>query len=80
LRPPYFSMMAERLRVAGANTKDITVRQCHRVTQRLVHRQFIEIGGEKDHHVARRRVHLASPRPMIIAGLLAGLANRVAIV
>src|SRR5262249_27242684 len=44
----------QRLRVAGADAKDITVRQCHRVTQRLVHWQFVEIGGEKGHHVARR--------------------------
>src|ERR1700730_6320825 len=48
--------------------------------QRLVHRHFVEIGSKKGHHVARRRVHLASPWPTIIAGLLAGLANRLAIV
>src|SRR6266404_5128280 len=70
----------QRLRVAGANSKDVTVRQRHHVTQRLLHRQLVEIGGEKGDHVARGRVHLASPRPMIIAGVLAGLANRLAVV
>src|SRR5215510_1332723 len=38
------------------------------------------LAARKGHNVPRGRVHLAGPRPMIIAGLLAGLANRLAVV
>jgi len=46
-RLPVRDLPGQRLRVAGADAKDTTVRQRRRVMQRLVQRQFVEIGGER---------------------------------
>ena len=58
----------------------VLLRQAHRLAQRPLDRQLAEIGGEKDGHVARRGIHLARSRPVVVALLTARLADRLAFV
>ena len=56
------------------------MRQAHRRAQRRLERQLAQIGGEEHGHIARRGIHLAGCRPVIVALLVAGLADRRAVV
>ena len=77
---PGDDLPGQRLPVVRADTQDAAVRQRHRLAQRPLERRIAEIGGEKERHVARGGIHLTRPRPMVIAGLIAGRADRLAFV
>src|SRR5262249_58065543 len=69
----------ERLRVVCVDGEYALLRQVHGRGQRGRDRYFAHIGRKKSRHVARRGIHLAGARPVVVALLVARLADRRAV-
>src|SRR5262249_33655820 len=79
-RVPAENLPGQRLPALRADYPDGPVRPGHPLAPRALDRQLAEIGGEKDGHVARRGIHLARSRPVVVALLTARFSEWLATV
>src|SRR5262245_31870539 len=69
----------QRLRVARAHREYALLGQVHGYSEGGLDRHLAQIGRKKCGHVAYRGIPLAGARPVVVALLVAGLADRIAV-